>query len=70
MLFLSAQDLIDLTGYVRASAQRAWLARHGMQFWVRADGKPAVPAEQFNQKTRSAAKEKWAPDLSLMDRHR
>jgi hypothetical protein len=39
-----------------------------LQFWVRADGRPAVTADQLTGK-RSAPR-KWEPDLSAMDAKR
>lgn len=63
-MFLSATDLIELTGYVRPSAQRKWLEHHGLRFWTRADGRPAVPADQLAGKRPMARK--WEPDLSSM----
>jgi hypothetical protein len=43
MLFLSDEQLADLTGYARPSAQVRWLQRNGVTHYVRADGRPRVP---------------------------
>jgi hypothetical protein len=64
-MFLSAEELSSLTGYVRPSAQRRWLERHGFRFWVRADGQPAVPSDQLAGKR--APSRGWQPDLSALD---
>jgi hypothetical protein len=44
-MFLSEDDLEQLTGYVRASEQVRWLRRHGILFWVNARGRPVVPRD-------------------------
>lgn len=41
-MFLSEDDLHDLTGYVRAHEQKRWLIRHGLQFVENAAGHPRV----------------------------
>jgi hypothetical protein len=46
-VFLSATDITQLTGRKQPRKQIQWLAMNGVKFWVRADGKPAVPADQF-----------------------
>ena len=42
MLTLTPDELLDLTGYQRACAQRRWLTARGFVFEVRANGTPAV----------------------------
>jgi len=37
-VFLSQEELRDLTGLVRASAQVRWLSRAGMRFAIGGDG--------------------------------
>jgi len=39
-MFLTAEDLRVLTGYVRPSAQIGWLRRHGWRFTVNALDRP------------------------------
>jgi hypothetical protein len=46
-VFLSAEQVADLTGRTQPAAQRRWLTRNGVRFFVRADGRPAVPADQL-----------------------
>ena len=41
-MFLSANELADLTGRTRASAQVRWLAGNGLRFVLGADGRPRV----------------------------
>ena len=69
-MFLKAEDLTELTGYVRPSAQRRWLTRNGIRFWVRADGKLAVLTAQMQIRKNSSAPQDWQPDLSVLERER
>jgi hypothetical protein len=46
-VFLSPDEVRDLTGCVQPAAQRRWLARNGLRFFVRADGRPSVPKDQI-----------------------
>ena len=41
-MFLTADDLHELTGYQMPSAQKRWLARNGWEFVVSGMGKPKV----------------------------
>jgi hypothetical protein len=41
-MFLTSDELLELTGYKLASAQRRWLARRGYPFETNASGKPRV----------------------------
>lgn len=49
-MFLSADDLRALTGYVKPALQRRWLLANGYKFDVRADGRPAVLVSQVEQR--------------------
>lgn len=68
-MFLSVEQLAELTGYVRASAQRRWLVQNGIRFWVRADGMNVVPVDQLTV-SRTGRRPNWQPDLSLLDQTR
>lgn len=59
-MFLTAEQLQELTGYRQAAAQVRWLQRNGITHYVRADGRPVVPASALvtDGKHRPAA-----PDL-------
>ena len=46
MSFLPPSDVEALTGRKQPAAQIRWLSRNGLRFFVRADGRPAVPADQ------------------------
>ena len=41
-MFLTANDLADLTGYVVSAYQCRWLDRHGYPFETAATGRPKV----------------------------
>lgn len=47
-LLLAPAELEALTGLKLPSAQRRWLRANGVRFWVRADGRPAVPRSQID----------------------
>lgn len=52
-MWLTPEQLADLTGYVQGAAQIRWLRKNGIDHTVRADGKPRVPAVAFTS-TRTA----------------
>jgi hypothetical protein len=41
-MFLTQEQLCEMTGYRRYSGQRRWLQREGISFRIRADGRPVV----------------------------
>jgi hypothetical protein len=41
--FLTAGEVIELTGYKAAKKQIEWLTRNGVKHWVPATGRPVVP---------------------------
>lgn len=50
MMFLSPEDLHDLTGYKKPKLQRRWLTENGYRFDVRADGKPVVSRAHYESR--------------------
>jgi hypothetical protein len=42
-MFLTPEQVADLTGYVQPAAQIRWLRKNGVQHYVRCDGRPRVP---------------------------
>lgn len=48
-MFLTAEQLQQLTGYQRPSAQARWLRRHGWRFTVNALGMPVVAVAEFHR---------------------
>lgn len=55
-MFLTQQQIQELTGYRRKCEQVRWLRKNGIRHYVRADGHPTVPAnalEAPRQKVRA-----------------
>ena len=72
MEFLTQLDLQQLTGYRRPSAQIRWLSHNGYGFDIRADGRPAVLAEQVASRHVSvrARGKAYKVDLEALDKLR
>lgn len=49
-LFLTSEEIIQLTGYRRPKKQIAWLEKHKVDYYVRADGYPSVPRDGLKPK--------------------
>ena len=49
-MFLTADDLKSLTGYVRPTAQVRWLCRNGIRFTVNGLGETVVAAAEVERK--------------------
>ena len=47
LICLTAKELEQITGKVKASAQIRWLRRHGFTVKARADGRPVVSRSHF-----------------------
>lgn len=47
---LTVQELIEITGRVKASAQLRWLRQNGFTALLRADGRPLVSRSHFQAK--------------------
>lgn len=63
-MFLTAADLISLTGYKRASLQVGWLRKAGVRHYVRKDGRPVVVAADLEAAGRPV--ERTRPDFSKL----
>lgn len=48
-LCLTDAELADCTGHKQPAAQARWLKAHGFHFFVKANGRPLVGREHFNQ---------------------
>jgi hypothetical protein len=48
-LFLTPEQVQELTGYRQFRAQIRWLQQAGLRHWVRADGRPVVPVAAIEQ---------------------
>ena len=68
-LFLTSEQLEEMTGYRNHTAQATWLADNGYRFDVRKDGRPNVLLEQVRERQVSmkATERKPGPDFSWMD---
>jgi Domain of unknown function (DUF4224) len=62
-MFLTPDQLHELTGYTRKSAQVRWLRKNGIQHYVRADGRPSVPVDVF---TKPDAPQKRQPNFDAV----
>jgi hypothetical protein len=49
-MFLKTEDIVKLTGYIRASAQIRWLRRNGWRFTVNALREPVVATAESQRK--------------------
>jgi hypothetical protein len=49
-MFLTPDDLQQLTGYKKPALQRRWLVENGYSFDVRADGKPIVSRAYYESR--------------------
>lgn len=64
-MILAAQEIQQLTGYIRPSAQIRWLQRHGIRYKVNALGAPVVAIAEFNRVfVGGASNRNQLPDLS------
>ena len=50
-MFLTPEQLETLTGLRQPAAQIRWLRRNGVRHYVRADGRPVVPASALAGQT-------------------
>ena len=49
-MFLTAEQLRELTGYQQAALHRCWLAENGYSFDVRCDGRPVVSRTYYEDR--------------------
>lgn len=66
-MFLTADELRALTGYVRHSAQARWLQRHGWRFTVNSLGQPIVAVAEFNRRMVGARPSTQEPNWGALD---
>lgn len=66
-LFLSAEQMVDLTGYHQPKAQVGWLQKNGVLHWVRADGHPRVPVSAItNPPDRVTGAAEFTPNFEAL----
>ncbi len=69
MLFLTAEEVRDLTGYQRNADQRKWLSVRGWVFEVAGTGRPIVSvayAEQRLGGDAPATPQAWMPNVAAI----
>ena len=60
-MFLSSQDISELTGRKTKSMQIEALLRMGLPFWVNAIGKPVVTLTALEGRRESPQEKAWIP---------
>ena len=67
LVFLTSEQLEEMTGYRNHAAQAVWLSDNGYKFDLRRDGRPNVLIDQIRERQCTNAKSTPGPDLSWMD---
>ena len=71
-MFLTSEQLHELTGYRKPALQRHWLLQNGYRFDVRSDGRPALLEAQVRARQLKGlgaiADGPEEPDLDALDR--
>ncbi|MCY1308453.1 hypothetical protein D9M68_138980 [compost metagenome] len=65
-MFLTSDEVRDLTGRTRASAQIRWLDEHRFGYVIGADGRPKVLREVVLSRLGSNQQQKKEPRLRLI----
>ncbi len=70
-MFLTADQLRELTGYKRAAYQVKWLAKNRVHFYVRADGLPVVTEDAIAPpESHKSGRRPSEPNLAALDKWR
>lgn len=64
-MFLTEEELLELTAYTRFSAQARWLREHGWLFELSASGRPIV-SRAYAESKMGGANSTWKPDFSSL----
>jgi hypothetical protein len=70
-LFLTTEELKQLTGYERNADQRRWLTKHGWKFEVSAIGRAIVSRQHAESRLACAPEEpkrNWQPNRAAFGR--
>jgi len=68
MIFLSANELQELTGYQKPALQIRWLAENGYSFDVRCDGRPVISRTHYESHHEGAiVQRRTEPNLAALD---
>lgn len=66
MMFITPEELAELTGYRRNADQRRWLKSHGWKFVESANGKPIVARKHAEAMLCiEPANKEWVPNRSI-----
>lgn len=67
-MFLTPDELAELTGYQLHAYQRRWLAAHGWKFETAATGRPVVLRAHAESRMLDPAKSpaQWSPNLAAI----
>lgn len=66
-MFLTADELEQLTGYKTGKRQCRWLAENDYSFDVRADGRPALSRSVYDARHVPAKRRPSAMNLAALD---
>jgi hypothetical protein len=66
-LFLSIEDVVELTGFKMKSKQILWLQTSGLRFFVARDGTPRIPLAELTHSS-TAIKDDIEPNLDGLSR--
>lgn len=64
-MFLTPEELEELTAYTRHSAQARWLRDHGWLFELSASGRPVV-SRSYAESKMGGVNSSWKPDFSSL----
>lgn len=64
-MFLTKEEVADLTGYRKPSAQIKWLQVHQFAFAVGGDGQPKVLSQVVVNRLGGQTEQKKSPELRL-----
>ncbi len=63
-MFLTPDELRELTGRVRRKDQIAWLETNHLRYWLNAAGKPVVARAEVHNPGAAVPEAGWTPDFS------
>lgn len=64
-MFLTADDLRELTGYAHGQRQIAWLKAHGWRYEQSRSGRPVVLAKHAEEMLMAGQQQHRAPKMNL-----
>lgn len=72
-MFLTDEEIRELTGYQRHADQRRWLSDHAWQFEISRIGRPIVGRAYANQRmglsvdlASQASRKTWSPNIAAI----